>query len=130
MTELILRAGCVAVAGSLCALALRRYVPELSLVLGMVTGGVVLVLMLTAFAQVREGLELLTGYAGLDHTLVEPVYKVVVIAILSRLTSQICRDAGEGTVALCCELAGTFAALWAILPLLRRVLELIGGLMA
>ena len=130
MTELILRAGCVAVAGSLCALALRRYVPELSLVLGMVTGGVVLVLMLTAFAQVREGLELLTGYAGLDDTLVEPVYKVVVIAILSRLTSQICRDAGEGTVALCCELAGTFAALCAILPLLRRVLELIGGLMA
>ena len=130
MTELILRAGCVAVAGSLCALALRRFVPELSLVLGMVTGGVVLVLMLTAFAQVREGLELLTGYAGLDDTLVEPVYKVVVIAILSRLTSQICRDAGEGTVALCCELAGTFAALCAILPLLRRVLELIGGLMA
>ena len=129
MTELVLRAGCAAVAGSLCALALRRYVPELSLVLGIVTGGVVLVLMLTAFAQVREGLELLTGYAGLDDTLVEPVYKVVVIAILSRLTSQICRDAGEGTVALCCELAGTFAALCAILPLLRRVLELIGGLM-
>ena len=129
MTELVLRAGCAAVAGSLCALALRRYVPELSLVLGIVTGGVVLVLMLTAFAQVRQGLEQLTGYAGLDNTLVGPVYKVVVIAILSRLTSQICRDAGEGTVALCCELAGTFAALCAILPLLRRVLELIGGLM-
>lgn len=130
MMELMLRAGCAAMAGSLCALALRRHVPELSLVLGVVTGGVVLVLMLTAFSQVREGLELLTGYAGLDDTLVGPVYKVVVIAILSRLTSQICRDAGEGTVALCCELAGTFAALCAILPLLRRVLELIGGLMA
>lgn len=130
MMDLVLRAGCAAVAGSLCALALRRYVPELSLVLGVVTGGVVLVLMLSAFAQVRQGLEQLTGYAGLDDTLVSPVYKVVVIAILSRLTSQICRDAGEGTVALCCELAGTFAALCAILPLLRRVLELIGGLMA
>ena len=107
MMDLVLRAGCAAVAGSLCALALRRYVPELSLVLGVVTGGVVLVLMLSAFAQVRQGLEQLTGYAGLDDTLVSPVYKVVVIAILSRLTSQICRDAGEGTVALCCELAGT-----------------------
>ena len=130
MMDLVLRAGCAAVAGSLCALALRRYVPELSLVLGVVTGGVVLVLMLSALTQVRQGLEQLTGYAGLDDTLVSPVYKVVVIAILSRLTSQICRDAGEGTVALCCELAGTFAALCAILPLLRRVLELIGGLMA
>lgn len=130
MIDLVLRAGCAAAVGSVCALALRRYVPELSLVLGVVTGGVVLVLMLGAFSQVWEGLEVLTGYAGLDETLVGPVYKVVVIAILSRLTSQICRDAGEGTVALCCELAGTFAALCAILPLLRRVMELIGGLMA
>lgn len=129
MMELIFRAGCTAAVGSVCALALRRYVPELSLVLGVVTAGVVLILMLGVFDQVREGLEQLIGYAGLDDSLTGPVCKVVVIAILSQLTSQICRDAGEGTVALCCELAGTFAALYALMPLLRRVLELLGGLL-
>ena len=130
MIELVFRAGCAAAVGSICALALRRYVPELALVLGVVTAGVVLVMMLGTFSQVQAGLEQLTGYAGLDEELTGPVYKVVVVAILSRLTSQVCRDAGEGTVALCCELAGTFAALCAIGPLLRRVLELIGGLIA
>ena len=128
--ELVFRAGCAAAVGSICALALRRYVPELALVLGVVTAGVVLVMMLGTFSQVQAGLEQLTGYAGLDEELTGPVYKVVVVAILSRLTSQVCRDAGEGTVALCCELAGTFAALCAIVPLLRRVLELIGRLIA
>ena len=130
MIELVFRAGCAAAVGSICALALRRYVPELALVLGVVTAGVVLVMMLGTFSQVQAGLEQLTGYAGLDEELTGPVYKVVVVAILSRLTSQVCRDAGECTVALCCELAGTFAALCAIVPLLRRVLELIGGLIA
>ncbi len=130
MIELVFRAGCAAAVGSICALALRRYVPELALVLGVVTAGVVLVMMLGTFSQVQAGLEQLTGYAGLDEELTGPVYKVVVVAILSRLTSQVCRDAGEGTVALCCELASTFAALCAIVPLLRRVLELIGRLIA
>ena len=34
MIELVFRAGCAAAVGSICALALRRYVPELALVLG------------------------------------------------------------------------------------------------
>lgn len=129
MIGLVAKAGCVAVVGSVCALALRRYVPELSLVLGIVTAGVVILLMLGALNQVREGIDTLAGYAALDETLTGPVYKVVAIAILTRLMSQISRDAGEGTVAVCCELAGTFGALAAIVPLLRRVLELIAGLL-
>ena len=88
--ELMAKAAGAAVVGSLCALALRRYVPELALVLGIVTAGTVL------------------------------------IAVLSRLDGQVCQDAGEGSAALCCELAGTFAALCAVLPLLRQVLSLIG----
>ena len=79
-----------------------------------------------AFAQVREGFEWLAEQAGLSKSLTEPVVKVVLIAVLSRLAGQVCRDAGEGSAALCCELAGTFAALCAVLPLLRQVLSLIG----
>lgn len=124
--ELMAKAVGAAVVGSLCALALRRYVPELSLALGIVTAGVVLLLAAGAIAQVREGFTWLAEQAGLSSELTTPVVKVLLIAILSRLTGQVCRDAGEGSVALCCELAGTFAALCATLPLLRRVLELIG----
>lgn len=124
--ELMAKLAGAAAVGSLCALALRRYVPELSLVLGVVTAGTVLLLAAGAVVQVREGFEWLAEQAGLTAELTAPVIKVLLIAVLSRLTGQVCRDAGEGSVALCCELAGTFAALCATMPLLRRVLELIG----
>lgn len=127
MITLVAKAGCVAVVGGVCALALRRYVPELSLVLALVTAGAVLALMLGAVTQVQEAVEMLMGYAGLEEELTGPVVKVTLIAILSRLMSQICKDAGEGTIALCCEVAGTFGALAVTVPLMRRVLELIGG---
>ena len=53
--ELMAKAAGAAVVGSLCALALRRYVPELALVLGIVTAGTVLLLAAGAFAQGAGG---------------------------------------------------------------------------
>ncbi len=128
--DLMVKAVAVAFLGSLFCLALRRYVPELSLLLGIVTGASVLLLLVGAWEQVHMGLDMLMSYTGLDASLTAPVVKVTVIAVLTRLASQICRDAGEGTVAVCCELAGTVGALAAVMPLLERILELIAGLVA
>ncbi len=128
--DLMVKAVAVAFLGSLFCLALRRYVPELSLLLGIVTGASVLLLLVGAWEQVYMGLDMLMSYTGLDASLTAPVVKVTVIAVLTRLASQICRDAGEGTVAVCCELAGTVGALAAVMPLLERILELIVGLVA
>ena len=130
MMALVVKAGCLAVAGALCALTLRRYVPELSLVLALVTAGAVAMLMLGALEQVRDAVNTLIAFAELEEALISPVVKVTFISILSRLVCQICRDAGEGTIALCCEVAATFASLGVTVPLMRRVLELIGGLLA
>lgn len=128
--ELVLKAAAVALLGSLFCLALRRYVPELSLLLGIVTGACVLILLVDAWGQVQAGLDMLMSYTGLDPSLTTPVLKVTVIAVLTKLASQICRDAGEGTVAVCCELAGTIGALAAVMPLLERIMDLIAGLVA
>ena len=129
MMDLVIKAGFVAVGGGMCALAIRRYVPELSLVLSLATGGAVMIVMLSGIAQASEGLQALLRIASLDEELTQPVVKVTAIAIISRLMSQICRDAGEGTIALCCELAGTIGALAVTLPLMGKVVDLIGGLM-
>lgn len=129
MIDLLVKVGCVAVGGGICALALKRYVPELSLVLGLATAGAVLVMMLSGATQVAEGLKQLIGMAELEEELTGPVLKVTAIAVLSRLVSQICKDAGEGTIALCCELAGTLGAIVVTVPLMVRVVEVIGGLM-
>ena len=68
-------------------------------------------------ARLMEELALL---AGLDRGVVEPVLKTVVLSVVTRLTSEVCRSAGEGGIASFVETAGTVLALAA---LVRGVVE-------
>ena len=73
----------------------------------------------------REG----GGQAGLSEALLEPVVKTVALSILTRLTAEICRSAGEGGVAAFVETAGSALSLMAALPLVRAVAQLMGELL-
>ena len=61
--------------------------------------------------------------------MLEPVVKTVALSILTKLTVEICRSAGEGGVAAFVETAGTALALLAALPLVRAVAQLMGELL-
>ena len=66
-------------------------------------------------------MEELAHMAGLSEELLEPVLKTVALAILTQLTAEICRGAGESGVAAFVETAGAAFALVAALPLVRAV---------
>ena len=59
----------------------------------------------------------------------EPLYKTVGIALVVRVGSSLCVDAGESALGKVVETAGAVCALAAALPLLRTVLELLMELM-
>ena len=61
--------------------------------------------------------------------LLEPLYKTVGIALVVRVGSSLCADAGESALGKVVETAGAVCALVAALPLLRTVLELLMELM-
>ena len=97
--ELMGKAAAVAVTAALCGAVLRRGAPELALL------------------------------AGLDRGVVEPVLKTVVLSVVTRLTSEACRSAGEGGIASFVETAGTVLALAAALPLVRGVVEMMAEML-
>lgn len=119
----------VAVIGAFCALGVRRQVPELALVLGVVTGVLILAGAVDALTRVREFLDRLTDLAGLSPAVLAPLLKTVGIAIVTRVASELCRDAGEGGIAAFAETAGAVAALCAALPLMQTVLDMLSGLL-
>ena len=55
--------------------------------------------------------------------------KTVGIAILARISAELCRDAGEGGLGVFAELAGSAAAIVAAAPLLRGVLTAVTQLL-
>ena len=115
MTELMTQAAAVAVTAALCAAVVRRGTPEIALVLVLAAGVWVLLSAAEGLTSVAALMEELAQLAGLDRTVVEPVFKTVVLSILTKLTGEVCRSAGEGGLASAVEIAGTVLALAAAL---------------
>lgn len=121
----------LAVTAVLCAAVIRRGAPEAALVLVLVLAAGCWMLMLAAGAlgSVVEAIGRLAGRAGLDSTLVEPVLKTAAISILTKVTGEVCRAAGEGGAAAFVEVAGTILALAVALPLAEGVLTMMAELL-
>ena len=119
----------LAVAAALCALVVRRGAEGIALALGLGAGALILGQVLGAAEAVRALMDELGGRAGLSPAVLDPVVKTVGISVLTRISAEVCRDAGESGIAASVETAGAVLALWVALPLLRAVLDTVTGLL-
>ena len=108
---------------------LKKFAPELAVLLTLAAGVWMLAVVADGLGAVVELMKELAGQAGASEELLEPVVKTVALSILTRLTAEICRSAGESGVAAFVETAGTVLALVAALPLVRAVALLMGELL-
>ncbi len=108
---------------------LKKSAPELAVLLTLAAGVWMLAVVADGLGAVVELMKELAGQAGASEELLEPVVKTVALSILTRLTAEICRSAGESGVAAFVETAGTVLALVAALPLVRAVALLMGELL-
>lgn len=127
--EAMAKLAAVGVTAVVLSAVLRKNTPELALLLALAAG-------LWMLAQAAAGLGAavammreLAGQAGVSEVLLEPVVKAVALSILTKLTAEICKSAGEGGVAAFVETAGAALALLAALPLVRAVAQLMGELL-
>lgn len=127
--EAMAKLAAVGVTAVVLSAVLKKNTPELALLLALAAG-------LWMLAQAAAGLGAavammreLAGQAGVSEVLLEPVVKAVALSILTKLTAEICKSAGEGGVAAFVETAGAALALLATLPLVRAVAQLMGELL-
>ena len=125
----IFKLAALAVSAALCALVLRRRVPELALVLTLAAGAALLGEAVSSLAAVRGLADSLARTAGLSPWVWKPVWKTVGIGLVTRLASAVCKDAGEGGVAAFLETAGSALALLAALPLAEAVFDTLSSLL-
>ena len=119
----------VGVTAVVLSAVLRKNTPELALLLALAAGLWMLAMAAEGMGAAVALMEELAEQAGLSEVLLEPVVKTVALSILTRLTAEICRSAGEGGVAAFVETAGAVLALLAALPLVRAVARLMGELL-
>ena len=127
--EQALQAVGICVAAALLALTVRRGSPELALVLGLATVVLVLLRLMDAVGTLMAFLREMGQRSGISGELFLPLYKTMGIALVVRVGSSLCRDAGESALASVVETAGTVCALVVAFPLLEAVLGLLTELM-
>ena len=127
--DTMVKVAAVGMTAAVLSAVLRRHTPELALLLSLCAGLWMLSLVAQGLGAVVELLRELSGLAGLEEALLEPVVKTVALSLLTRLTAEICRGAGESGVAAFVETAGTVLALVVALPLVRAVVVLMAEIL-
>ena len=127
--EAMAKLAAVGVTAVVLSAVLKKNTPELALLLALAAGLWMLALTAEGLGAVAALIQELADQAGLSEALLEPVMKTVALSILTKLTVEICRSAGEGGVAAFVETAGAVLALTVALPLVRAVAQMMGELL-
>ncbi len=123
--EAIIKVGIIAILGVLAALSLKGSKPEFAVCIGITLGMFIfgytirqLQAMLSGLGQLREIFDGSQGYLSI-------LVKVIGITYLCEFSAAICKDAGFSTVADQIEVLGKISVIFAGLPILLALLELI-----
>lgn len=128
MTVLI-KAAAVGLTGAVLCLLLKKTAPELGFLVSVAVSLMAAGLGVSLLEETAELLKMLRQEADLAPAMVSPVLKCVGIGVVTRLSVDMCKDAGQGAVASAVELCGTACALTAALPLVRTLLSMIGEML-
>lgn len=116
-----------ALAAALTGQLLRGKTPAVALLVS-VSGILVLFgLLFPGLRAIWQQFQQLLQQSGLDFGLFSPLLKVLAVTQVTRISAELCRDAGERALAAKLELCGGTASLLCLLPLAKQALTMLGA---
>lgn len=125
---ILIKIAAIAVAGAVMTLVIKKNSPEMSLMLTIALALVALYLAFDTIKSVTDFIKELAETASISPDVLKILFKTIGISIVAKISGDVCRDAGQTSVATGVELAGAFAALYISLPLFETVIDMISSL--
>lgn len=126
----MIKIAAVGVAAVLMAMQLREMKPEYGMYLIFGTGLLIFFYAAKKLSFLAETLEELRTAASIDSQYLEILLKMLGISYLSEFAASLCRDGGYGSAAGQIELFGKLSILVVSMPVVRALLETMGGLLS
>ncbi|HYE84202.1 MAG TPA: stage III sporulation protein AD [Clostridia bacterium] len=120
----IMRIVMVGIIAAVLAVLLKEERPEIAVVISIVTGLVIFMFLITKLNSVMSVLKYFASKANIDVLYFSTILKVIAIAYITEFGAQICRDAGEGTIASKVELAGKVLIMVTAIPILAALMDI------
>lgn len=102
---------------------LRHQNGALAIQISAVVGILIFLFMISKITAILQLLQQLALKANIDFVYLNIIFKILGIAYLASFASEICKDAGEGTLAAKVEFAGKILILGLSIPILMAVLQ-------
>jgi stage III sporulation protein AD len=123
--DILFKVAGIAVAGMVLTVLVKKHSPEIGLLLGLMVTVTVIILGLDVFRPLKDFIDIVITETGIAGELAAPLWKAGVIAIITKITAELCRDAGEKAAAAGVETAGSVLGLFVVLPLFSAFFDLI-----
>lgn len=114
----------IGIIAAVLSVLLKEEKPEIAILISIVTGLVIFVLLITKLNSVMSVLKYLASKANIDALYFSTILKVIAIAYITEFGAQICRDAGEGSIASKIELAGKVLIMVIAIPILAALMDI------
>ncbi|HOB28339.1 MAG: stage III sporulation protein AD [Dethiobacteria bacterium] len=113
---------------ALLVLILREYQPEMAMQVSLVTGVIIMFLVLNQIIGAVNVITETAVAAGINLVYLQTLLRVIGIAYLAEFGAQLCRDAGEGSIASRVELAAKVIILVMAVPVIVEIMESVLGM--
>jgi stage III sporulation protein AD len=102
---------------------LREYRPEMAMQVSLVAGVVIMLLVIDRIVGAVHVITETAVGAGINLVYLQTLLRVIGIAYLAEFGAQVCRDAGEGSIASRIELAAKVIILVMAVPIVVEIME-------
>lgn len=126
--EYIVKITAICLVAAALTVLVRKSNPELALLLASAACVIVLFAVTQGLENIYSFWEEIVLWSGLSTDIFSPLWKTVGIALLTRIGTELCKDAGENAMAGALETAGAFGAILVAMPLFQAVWEMLRSL--
>lgn len=125
----ILQIVCIGIIAVVLSSILKAQRPEIALQVSIITGIVIFITIIVKLSAVIDFLQTFSKRADIDSTYITILLKIVGIAYIAEFGAEVCKDAGESSVASKIELAGKVTIVVLAVPIISSLLDLVVKLM-
>ncbi len=113
----------IGIVGTILAVIVREYQPEMSLLLSIVVGLIIIILLIGRISVIINVMENLSQKANIELVYFKTIIKVIGISYLTEFGYKICKDAGQHNIAMKIQLAGRIFIMILGIPIMLAILE-------
>ena len=115
----------IALLGTVVTLILKQNTPELAVQTMLVTGTVIFLSIAVSLGTAVDYIMNMAERFGVDTQYIATVVRIIGIAYICQFAAEVCRDAGESSIAVKVEFAGRVLILLYALPIIDALLQMV-----